>query len=266
MMQTKEVDTKNLSAAEIMVLLDPAALPRETLKAAFKEIVALGLLRLEKVPATGRFSAPTTRLHLGSGTTNHPLLLELLGHLRSAMRHGPELHTVLARLQREYGAAYERFKGRHVLPALVAAGLLEPQTRKVLLVFSSTAHRHTALGLRLKGQLEAEMAQARQLTTQLSRQIPDNPVQVSTLIASLGAAVILVPELWPHFGQFNELIRQQEGDGGTGFVYGGWSDTDDSRPDLETGGLDQSFSEMDSSFDSSDGGASDGGGDGGGGE
>ena len=268
MMQTKAVNPKDLSAAEILVLLEPNTPPREAFKVTFKELVALGLVRLEKVAATSRFSVATTRLHLGSGAVSNPALIDLLGHLRSAMRHGPEMHRVLPRLQREYGTVYERFKGRHLLPRLVEGGLLEPQARKVLLVFNATQYRHTALGLRLKSQLEYDMGQARQLTTQLSRQIPDNPAQTAALVASLGAAVILLPELWPHFGQLNELMRQQEDDGsgaGSSFMYMSSSDTDDTRLEGGLGDLEQGFDNVDSGFDSSDSGGSDGGGDGGGG-
>lgn len=221
----------------------------------FKDLVAMGLVRLGKNSHTGlkrswmRLQATQIHLWLDPGERpKNPIRYGLLSDLRSAARHGNEFARVLQQLQREYGYAYTKFKLKIVLPGLIRQGLLEPQQHKVVGLFNTIRYRHTVAGLAQKERLEYDMARARQI----SRLLKDDPAQVAALIASLGAAIILMPELWPYFGQINELMRKRsESDDGDD---GGTNDAEAGFDDLE-----QAFSYVDSGFDSSDS-RSDGGG------
>jgi hypothetical protein len=254
--QTKAVDTKDLSAPELLVLLNPAVEAPEALKVGVKELMAVGLVHLGKISRRGwlGFKVSSTNLHLSPGERPKNLVLYgLLGDLRSALRHDPEVGQVLQQLRREYGSNYEQFKQKIILPGLLRLGLLESQSQEGMGWFKTTRYRHTAAGLAQKEQLEDQMAQARQI----ARLLRDDPPQVVALMAHLGSAAILVPELWPYFGEINALIARQDDGGGSLIpIFGAGShDPDPSKASYDS--LDQAFAGLDSSFDAS-GGDSDG--------
>jgi hypothetical protein len=248
--QIREVNPKDLSAPELLVLLNPSVEAREVLKVGCKELLAMGLVRLEKSSWRGWLGVRMTGTNLRPGPgerPRNPVLYGLLGDLRSACRHGTEIGQVLQQLRSEYGQSFQKFKEKLVLPGLLRQGLLEEQPVKVLGLFESRRYRQTAAGLALKQLLEGQMAQARQA----GRLLRDDPQQVVALVASLGSAAILVPELWPYFGEINARLRQR--------MDNNAQDPDEASLDS----LEQAFAEVDSSFDAADGGGDGGGGDGG---
>lgn len=248
--QIRGVNSKDLSAPELLVLLNPSVEAREALKAGFKELLAMGLVRLEKSSRRGWLGVRMTGTNLRQGPgerPRNPVLYDLLGDLRSACRHGTEIGQVLQQLRNEYGQSFQKFKEKIVLPSLLRQGLLEEQPVRVLGLFESRRYCQTATGLGLKQLLEGQMAQARQT----GRLLKDDPQQVVALVASLGSAAILVPELWPFFGEINARLRQRMDN----------SAQDPSEASLDS--LEQAFAEVDSGFDAADGGGNGGGGDGG---
>lgn len=253
---TNEVIRQNLSAAELLVLLNPSVEAMEALKVGLKELLALGLVRLEKRLGRGWLGkeVPHPFLHISSRERPKNRVLDgLLGDLRSASRHSPELGHVLKELQKEHGQNYERFKQRIILPGLLAQGLLEPQTKKVLGLFRATHYGHTAAGLAYKKQLEHHMAQARR-----TRLLKDDPTHVAVLMVSLGPA-LLMPELELHFRQLNHGVRPEVG--GDAVVFSAWDGRDEDRPfeaDFKT--LDQAFDDVYSGAGASEGANGDGGG------
>lgn len=254
-MLTQQVaETKTLSAPELLVLLNPVVEPREVLKAGLKELLVQGFLRLSKnsrkLPLG--ISFPFTSVQLAARPLPpNPVLRRLLEDLRTAQRHGEQMNQVLSRLQVEYGTTYGGFKQRVVLPRLQAEGLVNPTQRQILGLFKSVHYQHTPQGQELKARLEQDMARARQIAFLLK----DDPTQVVALMASLGAAALLVPELWPHWGEINSLLQRYT-DGGYPPTTGG----DSSLFDEDWKSLEGAFSEFDSSFDASDGGGGDSGG------
>lgn len=256
MLAEQMAETKELSGPELLVLLNPAVEAREVLKVGLKELLARGLLRLETGSRKGLWgmAVPQTRLRLTPGPLpQNPVLQRLLEDLRSARRHGEEMNRVLERLKAEYGFLYTGFKERVVLPHLHTLGLFRPHEQRILGLFRNIRHERTPKGEAIQERLQPLMAQARRIAPLLK----DNPAQVVPLMASLGAAALLVPELWPHWGEINALL-QRYADGGYAFVTGS---TDGSSPLMEDWkSLETSFGELDSSFDASDGGGGDGGG------
>lgn len=256
MPQTKEVGSKDLSASGLLVLLNPNVEAREALKVGFKELVAMGLVHLGKNSQRSRIGLQATQIHLWLEPGERPknlILRGLLGDLRSAARHGNEFAKMLQQLQREYGHAYTKFKLKIVLPGLLRQGLLEPQQHKVMGLFNTIRYRHTAAGLAQKERLEHDMARAHQI----SRLLKDDPTQVAALVASLGAAIILIPELRPYFGQINELMRKQSDEA---FIYYFGEVYDEKHPaEARFDDLEQAFSDVDSGFSSADSGGDGGG-------
>lgn len=92
------------------------------------------------------------------------------------------------------------------MPSLLWQGLLEPQQQKVVGLFETTRYRYTAAGLAQKERLEQQMTQSSQTASLLK----DDPPQLAALLYSLGSAAILVPELWPYFGEINARFARQD--------------------------------------------------------
>lgn len=246
MVMQASVLVKGLSAAELLLLLDLGTPPREVLKAGLKELRALRMIAVERHQPQTRWKWTAQKyLSFSSGEPpQNAVLRRLLEQLRTASRHSQSLPVVLKRLQDELGVNFEDFKQRTILPSLVRQGLLEPHSRKILGLFTANAHRYTPEGVKLKVQLEQGMSQARQIV----RLIKDDPAQVVALMASLGAALILMPKFWPHLTQINRLWRE---DGGDGVILWASGEGDHRHDDLSD--LNQDFASLDSGVDSTGG-------------
>jgi hypothetical protein len=242
---------KELSAPEILVLLEPNIAAQEALKAGFKELIARRLLHLETTPPKSKWESEQVHLLFNSGNhPQNPVLRSLWGDLRSASRHGSGLNQVLQRLQREYGLGYETFKQKIVLPSLLQRGLLQKQTHKALRLFPQTRYLPTPDGTALKKQLEQHMSEARRLIPSLA----DGKAEASALLLSLGPALLLLPGLESHFQHLGAHLRTQGAEGGFTPIF--------VVPDAEEQEtLERAFHQ----FDAALAGAGDGGSDGGGG-
>ncbi len=242
---------QELSAPEILVLLEPNISAQEALKAGFKELIARGLLHLETTPPKSKWESEQVHLLFKSGHhPQNPVLRSLWGDLRSASRHGSGLNQVLQRLQREYGLGYETFKQKIVLPSLLQRGVLQKQTHKALGLFPQTRYLPTPDGTALKKQLEQHMSEARRLIPSLA----DNKAEATALLLSLGSALLLLPGIESHFQQLRALNRTDGSEGGFAQVF-----VVDASEEQET--LERAFYQLDAGF----AGAGDGGSDGGGG-
>jgi hypothetical protein len=262
-----------LSPGEVMVLLDPnGAKAREALKVTVLALVAQGVLRFEERVGKGLLGREkrSSVLNLAPAAPTPPgpaaAVVETLAPIAP---EGEAMPQVVARLQRRFGPDLGRFVTEAVRPVLVSRGLLEPRREKLLWLIPVTRFRPTPAGESEQGRLRELMLQARDIPAFLDR----DPVQAVALVAALGAAILLVPELRPHLAQLSSLMKDQSaldgfsdfGSGGSGsdHAFGSGLDAFDlSAFDV----LDQDLSAFDASFDSvGDGGGSDGGGDGGGG-
>lgn len=251
-----EQKNHGLSAAEILVLLDPQKSPaREVFKVALKEMVALKHLKIVKLHQRVLLGSRDIKVLEFGPTPTQAVLLSAYNSLRKAQKK-PEtpLTTVLQTALGQWGANYGKFK-QQVVEGLVGQGLLKSEVRRVLF-FSSKHLEPTDAGRRLASRLQQDLARAQNLP-QILR---DDPQQATALYLSLGSAVLLSGAMWPHLEEINQQLRQQmaSGDDGVG------TDTYLFDDDTNFGELDASMSEFDAGFDAADGGGSDGGSDGGG--
>jgi len=204
-------EATELSAPEILVLLEPSISAQEALKAGFKELIARRHLHLETTPPKSKWESERVHLLFNSGHhPQNPVLRGLWGDLRSASRHGSGLNQVLQRLQREYGPSYEAFKQKIVLPSLLQRGVLQKQTHKALGLFPQTRYLPTPDGTALKKQLEQHLSEARRLIPSLA----DHKAEATALLLSLGPALLLLPGIESHFQQLRALTRTDGSEGG----------------------------------------------------
>jgi hypothetical protein len=292
----------SLSAAEHLALLDPnREQGREALKLVLMELVVRGVFAFG-VASDGKREVLMTGREV---VVTNPVLQQVETSVRALLQqHVPpltaqdlrKLPLVLQRLQQNpaFGPKFVNFWRKTVRTSLLRQQLLRAVDQKVLLVFHKTRYEYTTAGLLLKQQLEQQMISAHQT------QDGGDLGEMAALALTLGSAVLLVPELWPHMGALQEEMRRlprENGDGG-GF-FAGIDDSDLQEQQMETQsmaldgtsgilntdfgaifsdfatgassgaevGFDAGFdSSFDAGFAGSDGGGSDGGGgDGGGG-
>ncbi|HEY0602096.1 MAG TPA: GPP34 family phosphoprotein, partial [Herpetosiphonaceae bacterium] len=172
---------------------------------------------------------------------------------------------VVQQARKSFGTDLGKFQSEQIIPALIRRGLIEQYTKKRLGLFNTTRYRPTAAGEALRQEITGHLNQARTLPTLVDH----DPATAAALIATLGATVLLVDELKPHYGRISQALNVSQGGDS---VFAGPFDHDDSDFDgfdfdfsaFDT--LDSTLDSFDSSFDSADfGGDSGDGGDGGGG-
>lgn len=247
--QAKEVLLQELSAPEILVLLERDAAASEVLKVALKELIARGLLRVDSAAPSGQ---PQSVLDPDNPPQN-PVLQSLWAHLQSASRQGLEINQVLQHLQREYGPGYGGFKGKTVLPSLVERGLLLEQSGKFLGLVPYTYYRPTPDGVSLKSRLKERLLEARRLVPSLA----DGKAEAVALLGGLGAGLLLLPGLEAQLQQLRNLMGGNASDGYVPFPL--W------EGEFEHHDLERAFHQVSVALDGLSADAGDGGGDGGGG-
>jgi len=252
MLNAKEFIENDLSAPEFLVLIDPDVAAPEALKVGFKELIARGILRIEQMPSKSRFQPAQVRLLLEPGLhLLNPVLRSLWGDLQTACRHGSEINQVLQRLQKEYGPGYGLFKNKVILPSLLRRGLLEKRSQKALGLFPQTHYQPTPDGADMKIRLEHRMDEARRLVPSLA----EDDAEAVPLLLSLGAALLLLPEIVSQFQQINHLMKKYSDDGG--YIPLLYSAGDSSK---EFNAIEQAFQQIDLAFEAGDAGADGGGG------
>lgn len=238
-----------LSAAANLVLLEPEAKGKEVIKTAFKELIARRAVSLGSVEQRGLFghrrNVVTLQMHPGEAPQDAGLA-ELRRALVDASRSSKELGQILGLLQRRYGGAFGKYVDGFVMPVLLRAGLIQRRVEPVLWIFKRRRTVLTAAGLKQQRALRELMGRAQ---VQAARD-GCTEQELAVLIASLGPAVILLPELWPQWSRLEQGLHAQSA-GEAGFTF---------SAELED--FDRQCSDVDAAMDASDGG--DGGGDGGG--
>lgn len=253
-----------LSAPEAYLLL---SLPRwnvhRALKLGFMGLVAQGVLRLEIEDRPGLIRTrhlPHLRVAPGVARSLPPVAASLVKVVRRAEPDG-RVKDVLAHCGQQYRRTLVGFIQDCLGPALVARGLAEPRRRRILGLLPYDSFALTVAGEAEKARLQGLIRDAHDIPNYLDR----DPAKAAALVAALGAAVLLVDELRPHYAVLERAIRAP--------------DVSPSLPMIETDGFASGhdaglcdfgfidFSCFDSgTFDSFDAGFSDAGGDGGGGD
>ncbi|ADD28613.1 hypothetical protein Mrub_1856 [Meiothermus ruber DSM 1279] len=232
------MQAQDLSAPEILVLLEPEVAADEVLKVALKELIARGLLRVDNATPGGESHFV---LDLDNQPQN-PVLQSLWAHLRSASRQGLEINRVLQHLQREYGLGYGGFKAKTVLPSLVERGLLHKESGKFLGLFPYTNHRLTPDGADLKSRLKQGLLEARRLVPSLA----DGKAEAVALLGGLGAGLLLLPGIESQLQQLRTLMGGNSSDGYVPIFVVDESDHHD---------LERAFQQVGVALDAGDGGA-----------
>ena len=289
-MQPTTTTPSDLSVAEALILQDPnATLGRSALKLTMMDLLARRVLTLEYEETKGRFGRThkTDKVIVASDAArqfaHQPHVQAVINAIVTAGKHGepPSMQQVIASAGKAFGHDLAGFKREHVIPRLTERGLLRTTTQKVLFIFSKTRYIQTEAGQAAVQRIQAQVAQARNIPTLLDQ---GNRAEVAALVVGLGASLLLVDELRPHYSRLSQALRRPATDGGGGDTGGDVPDDDTDVPEqpgemgadfdaVDFGGfdlnafdsLDSSLDAFDSSFDSSaDSGGSDGGGDSGG--
>ncbi len=181
---------------------------RQVMRTALLHLVARGHLHLER---------PEQKKWYGAGNAIQARLLPQPEPLPPPLRvvlealHKPGqadqpigMTNLLYRLQQTFGAGYGRYLAQHVRSALVTRGLLRVEESRALGVFRRRRYRLTPNGEVRRAQLQKQLEAAGKLPDQLR----DQPRQAAVTAAGLGALILLVDELRPHYGALAEVTRR----------------------------------------------------------
>lgn len=304
-MRQSSLQTLTLTAAEALVLQDPQkAQGRAALKLTMMELLARRALSLHQEEKRGLLGRTRTTEYLrlepnAARFAQYAHVRAVVEVIAEAGKPGtePTMQQVVAHARKAFGTDLSRYQSGYVIPALGQRGLVEATRRNVLGIFPSTRYQRTAEGDAALHQLQANMDAARRIPPMLDT---GNPQEIAALVAGLGASLLLVDELRPHYRRLSQMLRPgATNDGGDASfmpALGGDGEEDrgpeqpDGLPDVDTSldtfdvgdmsfasfdaldisldALDISLDAFDSSFDASadsGGGGDGGGGDGGGG-
>jgi hypothetical protein len=249
---------EGLSAPEAYLLLSlPGCDTSKALKLGFMGLVAQGVLRLEIEDRPGLIRTrhiPHLRVVPHVPEMLPPVAASLVRVVRGAEPQGL-IKDVLAQCRREYGRTLLGVMRDCLGPALVARGLAEPYRRRILGIFSVASFARTPAGEAEKTRIQGLMQDARSIPSYLDH----DPSQAAALVAALGAAILLVEELRPHYQALGLALRDRDTGG---YVDGTSWDATDPGSFGDFASID--FSCFDAgAFDSFDAGFDAGGGDGG---
>jgi hypothetical protein len=198
------------SAPESYLLLHgPSASGRQALKLALTELVAGGQARLDRREARTlgfRRSVPT--LALGRAPIRPlraPVRTVLLELERAAAGRGPvDVSKLVERVRATYGSL-DGYRDRAVLPSLVEAGLCTEARHRLLWIIPVVRRSLTPQGEAARLEL-AELQ--RRGPDELRGRSDDQPGTALAYAGAAGAAVLLMPELFPELRELERIRRQ----------------------------------------------------------
>lgn len=208
---------RTLSAPEAHLLL---SLPRFDLRYALKiglmGLIAQGVLRLEVEDRPGLIrTRHIARLTVAPAPPPDlsPLAQSFVRVVGAAAPDGLLKH-VLGQAEREYGRTLVGLIQKYVGPALIARGLAEPKRRRVLGLFPYDSFALTAAGEAEKTRVAALIEEARSMPRYLDSQ----PDKAAALITALGAVILLVDGLRPHYAALDRALRDRGAGDSLAFV------------------------------------------------
>jgi hypothetical protein len=278
-----------LTAGELYILRDPnKATGREAFKLTLTELLSRGALRFQRETKTVLWVIPKQENYLvlvpgarsRAGSKPHiQAALDMIANV-PIKGAGAPMELIIKSAHKMFGKDLSKFKTDSIVPTLLREGYLDKQETKALGLFTQTTYEPTAKGKQTIKELDSLMLYAEDLPELASR----NPDQAASIIGLLGAGIILMPELRPHYAEIGQSLRSRRerlddsGDGGGEFEGGEPAGVASGFEDLgaqwDAGfagifeavdgamdSIDNALDSFDSSFDSAD--SSDGGGDGG---
>jgi len=263
--------TNNLTAAEALILMDPRRKNgRDAFKSFLVELMARGAITVRK--PSGRKDrgaltfAPDIEEKLPDSAYVRPVL-EILASRPDFAGKEVSLLDATTTAGETLKAGFEGFRTRYVLPSLQERGLVTSEEKIRLKFIHQTIWSHTPAGAERAAALKRQVETGAEIRKLLKKE----PAQAAALVASLGTAVFLVPQLRGHFNEVGAVMRDPRANPGMDSSFYVSSETSE---DGETSGFrfgdsvdfdsfDDSFGAIDSGVDSGDS-SGDGGGDGGG--
>jgi uncharacterized membrane protein YgcG len=256
-----------LTPPEAFLLLHPDLDgSREAAKLAALTLLAQGTFKMRQVEAKGilGFKRQKNVLEVGSFDGPVPGPIGSVWMLGRNLKPGSTLAQLATAMRHAWGDGLLRYGREIVFPELEAKGLVLPQPRKMLGLFRSNRWTRTDEGAAEAG----EIARLRDEARRIPNFLDGDRRQAAALIATLGAAVLLVPELRPYFSEMARATSTYGSDtesmvstntftdspGGGWFNFGS-IDTDTAES------LSTDPAGFDSAFDTTDSGSSDSGGD-----
>ena len=165
----------------------------------------------------------------------------MLDLIRELAGSGGRIAEIVKRARRRYGANFGHFERDYVRAALRRRGLIFEIRRPVLWIFSRRRDERTAKGELERRRIQQQMAQALTIPDLLRRE----PGEAAVLAASLGGAILLVPELRSHYQRLTEAMRAR------GVEVEGGPEAEIDLGEL-TGLLDAAIGEIDAALDAFD--------------
>ena len=196
-----------LSPAESLVLLDTAgSTGREALKITLMSLMAQGVVAIEQRAKKGLFGTSKTAAlrrarDLAPGAPAHESIVADM--VRWTELEGGEMKTLAQHARKAFGDKLERYKSLHVLPALLARGLVREESARTLLFFTRKTFPLTDAGTAQRIHLQGQMQQARRLPELLH----SDPAAATAIMLAAGGSLLLVSELAPLYGQLAALRR-----------------------------------------------------------
>jgi hypothetical protein len=186
----------------------------------------------------------------------------LIAVVRAAEPSGGAITAIHAAASRAYKAKFAHFLVDQVGPSLVARGLAEASSKRLLGMIPLTRFERTAAGEATRARIEAAMHAARAIPQCLDSDL----AQAVALAAAAGSAILMVDGLRPYYRKLAEAMRDRGADLGYTPILDGGSGTAEGvsgGPDFgsfDFGGCDfgsfdgfeSCFDAFDSGFDSAD--------------
>ena len=261
-----------LTAPESYVLQIPRPLLSvHAFKLALRELVLRRVLRLEQLESSGLVGRrrPRSALHAGAryAAISAPALTPLLAlHGRSRQRRGLDgvlVEDFAREARREFTRSFAGYVNDHVYPALADRGLMRVEESKRLGALRRRMHVLTPEGQEAAAELDDWLRVGHE---RLEGWVRDSPERALAYAGGAGAAILLMPSLYPDFDRLGknvllggELAGGPEGTG-DGFDFSAFSGDAGGHHGGDFGG----FHGIDSGVDAGGGWGGDGGGGGGG--
>ncbi len=247
-----------LTAPESYVLQIPKPLSSvEAFKLALRELVLRRGLRVERLEEAGPLGRRRARSVIRAGTqhVSEPALAPLVDlHSRARERRGLDgvlIQDYAREARRSFTRSFAGYVNDHVYPSLAARGLMEATEGGA---FRRRRHVRTAAGEAAAAELDEWLRVGRE---RVEGWVDRDPERALSYAGGAGAAILLMPELYPEFNRLGRNVLMEGEPAGSSADIGGFDDFDG-------GGFDafDSFDGIDAGVDA---GAGFGGGDGGGG-
>ena len=210
-----------LTAPESYVLRLPR--PRrhvELFKLALRELVLRRALTIEQLEQAGLFRQRSkTVLRVGTQHMSEPALAPLVElHSRARRRSASDgvlVEDFAKEARREFTGSLMGYLNNHVYPSLVQRGLMEVEEPTGLRAFRRRRHVRTAAGGEALAELEEWL---RVGNACLKDWVRDSPERALAYTAGAGAAVLLMPGLYPELERIGRQVP-----GGDAAIGHGWA-------------------------------------------